>query len=83
MKKLYTLILTLALIPVAFASEYDDTQIARELKTIELDNYQAQQQSLLLQQQQQNIHAIEREQDYQRSLQQRQDKTDYRYLGKY
>ena len=81
MKTLIALTLTLIL-PVSYSGS-SDAQIARELHNIDVDLYQAEQQRQNDWQVQQNTHAIEREQDYQHSRQQREDTTDLRYQGKY
>ena len=81
--KILTALLFLTLLPVSVSAEEGDAEIAQELRNIQLDNYQAEQQRQINWQIQQNIHAIEREQDYQKELRQRPDQTDLRYMGKY
>ncbi|MDD1626877.1 MAG: hypothetical protein LUQ26_05290 [Methylococcaceae bacterium] len=78
-------IVMLILIPVSCADEYDGqpTWQERNEQYIQEDQARAMQRSVELQEQQQLTHAAERENDYQRSLQQRQDPTDYRSLGQY
>jgi len=80
------LCLALIFIPVpSYADEFDGqpTWQERNEQYIQEDQTRAIQRSVELQEQQMHTNSLNREEDYQRQLQQRQDPTDYRSLGQY